>query len=176
MAKSTKHLTRPLGKAMIVGMWVTLLGLLTWFFSDFLDAQYNPNQQVATSIGAGGVAETVLQRNRYGHYVATGAINGAAVRFLVDTGASDVNIPASVAEKLALKRGSAHSASTANGTITVYATRLDKVRLGEIVLHNVRASINPHMRGEDILLGMSFLKDLELVQRGDKLSLRQYGR
>jgi len=161
---------------MIVGMWVALLGLLTWYFGDFLDAQYNPNQQVATSISEGGVAETVLRRNRYGHYVATGEINATAVRFLVDTGASDVNIPANVAEKLALKRGNAHYASTANGTITVYATRLDTVRLGEIVVHDVRASINPHMPGEDILLGMSFLKDLELAQRGDKLSLRQYRR
>ena len=33
---------------------------------------------------------------------------------------------------------------------------------------------NPHMQGDDILLGMSFLKDLELVQRGDTLLLRQY--
>jgi len=159
---------------MIVGMWVALLGVLTWFFADFLEGQYNPNQQVVTRMDAGDVAETVLQRNRYGHYVATGEINETEVRFLVDTGASDVNIPSGVAERLVLRRGTAHYANTANGTITVYATRLDRVRLGNIVLHDVRASINPHMQGEDILLGMSFLKDLELVQRGDKLFLRQY--
>ena len=159
---------------MIVGMWIALLAMLTWFFAGVIEEQYNPNQRVATSVSEGGVAETVLQRNRYGHYVATGEINESAVRFLVDTGASDVNIPAEVAARLALRRGAAQRANTANGTITVYATRLDQVRLGDIVLRDVRASINPHMGGEDVLLGMSFLKDLELVQRGDKLSLRQY--
>ena len=174
MANSPGQLTRPLGKAMIVGMWVAVLGLLTWYFSDFLDSQYNPNDRVATSIRSDGVAETVLQRNRYGHYVATGAINRTSVQFLVDTGASDVNIPSAVAQRLGLRHGNPHRANTANGTITVYATRLDEVRLGKIVVNDVRASINPHMQGEDILLGMSFLKDLELVQRGDKLSLRQY--
>lgn len=173
MSDSAKHTANPFGKAMIIGMWLGLLGLLTWYFSGFLDAQYNPNQQVATRIDAHGAAETVLQRNRFGHYIATGAINANPVRFLVDTGASDVNIPGDVAEALGLARGPAHQARTANGTITVYATRLDSVRLGEIEVSNVRASINPHMQGEDILLGMSFLQDLEMVQRGDTLLLRQ---
>jgi len=159
---------------MIVLMWLALLAMFAVLFDDFLQRQENPNQQVVSRIDSRGLAETRLQRNRYGHYVASGAINGHSVQFLLDTGASDVSVPESVAQRLALARGPAHYASTANGTVRVYATRLDSVRLGEIELRNVRASINPFMDGDDVLLGMSFLKNLELVQRGDTLTLRQY--
>ena len=37
----------------------------------------------------------------------------------------------------------------------------------------MRASINPHMQGEEVLLGMSFLRHLELVQRDRELTVRQ---
>ncbi len=174
MSSDQQQFTRRMGRGMIVVMWVVLITTLTWFFSDFLAGQHNPNQQLVTRSGPGGTAETVLQRNRYGHYVASGAINGQPVRFLLDTGATDVNIPGGVARRLGLESGAARPAQTANGRITVYATRLESVRLGEIELREVRASINPHMDGEDILLGMSFLKNLELVQRGDTLTLRQH--
>ena len=64
-----------------------------------------------------------------GHYIAPGTINGHAVTFLVDTGASDVNIPARVAAAIGLRRGYPSRAHTANGIITVYNTVLDEVRL-----------------------------------------------
>jgi len=71
-----------------------------------------------------------------------------------------------------LKKGAALSALTANGTVEVYATRLDRVSLGNIELANVSASINPAMLGKEILLGMSFLRHLELVQRDGQLKIR----
>jgi aspartyl protease family protein len=96
------------------------------------------------------------------------------VRFLLDTGATDVNIPAAIASRIGLSRGQAQRAMTANGTITVYRTQLDEVRLGNIALPDVRASINPHMPGDTVLLGMSFMRDLEMIQRDNTLTLRQY--
>jgi aspartyl protease family protein len=51
---------------------------------------------------------------------------------------------------------------------------LEKVSIGDISLEGVRASINPNVRDMDILLGMSFLKNLEFTQRGNTLILRQY--
>ena len=62
---------------------------------------------------------------------------------------------------------------TANGVVTAYATRLQRVELGEIALTDVRAHINPGMRGDDVLLGMSFLRQLDLTQRNGTLTLRQ---
>ena len=94
--------------------WIVLLGMMTAFFQGKLNDQSNPNRTVDSSRSDDGRAEVVLQRNRMGHYVANGTINGVSVTFLLDTGAT-----------------------------------------------------------AEVLLGMSFLKHLEMVQRGDTLTLRQ---
>ena len=137
-----------------------------------LEKQYNPNQANITRVGSHGGQEVVLKRGRGGHYVASGMINGNPVVFLVDTGATYVSVPLAVANRIGLKKGPAGLANTANGTVTVFSTRLGTVSLGHIELENVVASINPGMGGEEILLGMSFLGYLEMLQRGDELRLR----
>ncbi len=162
-----------MGKFMLVGMWGMLLILLTLFFQGWLQSGDNPNRGLA-SYDADGLGEVVLERNRSGHYIAPGFINGEPVQFLLDTGATDVNIPAAIASRIGLSRGQAQRAMTANGMITVYRTQLDEVRLGNIALPDVRASINPHMPGDTVLLGMSFMRDLEMIQRDNTLTLRQY--
>jgi aspartyl protease family protein len=162
-----------IGVVMTVLAWLVVLGLLSAFFSGWLEERNNPNQQVRSQMRADGVREVVLRQNRAGHYVANGAINGHSVTFLLDTGATSVSVPANVARRLGLKSGAPLRARTANGTITTYATRLDNVRLGNIQLENVRADINPHMRGEEVLLGMSFLRKLEFTQRNRELTIRQ---
>ena len=165
---------RPLGRGMLIVGWIIGLSLLSLLFGDILDQQRNPNQNLTGTATENGLREVLLQRNRHGHYLATGMINGKAVEFMLDTGASDVSVPQPVAERLGLKRGQPLFYNTANGTITAYHTRLARLELGGIALQDVRASINPHMGGETILLGMSFLKHLEFTQRGDTLLLRQY--
>lgn len=152
---------------MFVLAFALMIGLVAFFFSDFLERRQNPNQSLSSTVD-----EVVLKRNRYGHYVAPGAINGQPVVFLLDTGATRVSIPAGLASRLGLKRGAPGIANTANGQVTVYSTTLDSVSLGGITQQGVRGSINPGMDGEEILLGMTFLKHLELVQRGDTLLLR----
>ncbi len=172
MAGENPH--RRLGIGMTIAMWVVLLGLLTMFFQDWGERQRNPNQNPQMRIGADGVRELVLTRNRAGHYVASGSINGEPVVFMLDTGATDVAIPGPVAKRLRLKQGRAMVYQTANGPVKVYATVLDEVSLGDISLRGVRASINPAMHQQEVLLGMSFLKHLEFTQRGNTLTLRQY--
>jgi len=165
---------RRLGMKMTIAMWVVIMGLLVMFFHSWQEKQHNPNQDLSLDLNADGTRELTLQRNRFGHYVASGSINNTPVVFLLDTGASDVSVPEELAQKIGLKRGRPMIYQTANGTITVYATHLDRVDLGGIVLGQVRASINPNMQGNKVLLGMSFLKHLEFTQRGDTLILRQY--
>ncbi|HID48657.1 MAG TPA: TIGR02281 family clan AA aspartic protease, partial [Chromatiales bacterium] len=87
---------RRLGRNMIWLMWLVLLGLLTLFFGKLLDRQYNPNQDLMQR-QPGEPREVVLLRNKYGHYVASGLINDQPVVFLLDTGASDISIPAAAA-------------------------------------------------------------------------------
>jgi aspartyl protease family protein len=158
---------------MLLVAWAAGLGLLSLLFSDILEQQRNPNTRLETIQRQDGSREVRLQRNRYGHYLARGTINGQPVEFMLDTGASDVSIPDPVARRIGLQRGIAQFYETANGTIKAYLTRLDTLALGDIELQQLRASINPHMDGETILLGMSALKQLEFTQRGDTLIIRQ---
>ncbi len=157
---------------MIIAAWIVVLGLLTFFFSDWLERERNPNRQVLSRIAEDGATEVVLQRNRWGHYVSSGRINGETVEFLVDTGAIDVSVPGSLADRLGLKRGMPTTYQTANGNITGYRTHIERLELGNLVLLDVPASINPAYTEDDILLGMSVLKRLEFTQRGDTLTLR----
>lgn len=170
---ATEHSSQRIGRGMYIAMWLVVLALLTLGFNHWLERERNPNRNPQGSISADGTREVTLQRGRHGHYLATGRINGQSVTFLLDTGASDVSIPGPVASRLGLERGAPRQYRTANGVVTAYMTQLQRVELGPLELTGIRASINPHMDGEEILLGMSFLRELELIQRGDSLTLRQ---
>jgi aspartyl protease family protein len=149
------------------------LGLLIHFFGRWEAKHYNPNRSPESQ--SDHMSHTViLQRNRYHHYVTDGTINQQAVTFLLDTGASDVVIPADIAKQLQLPKGQKKWANTANGIITVYHTQLDTLTIGSITLKQVTASINPSMHGKSILLGMSALKNIAFTQRGDQLTLQQF--
>lgn len=163
--------TSKMGQGMIYIAWLLFLVMLTFGFKDYLDQQNNPNQDVSSEIN-NNFTEVRLKQNRYGHYVTSGQINHKPVTFLLDTGATLISIPEKIANKLKLKKGYPTKSRTANGTITVYSTRIDLVSIGDIKLTNIRASINPHMDGDEILLGMSFMKHLELIQKGKELILR----
>ncbi len=160
--------TQRWGKTMLVLAWCVILGILTWGFQRWLDT---PTQVV---IQEQGMSEVVLKRSRQGHYIASGFINRQPVRFLIDTGASQVSIPAHFAERLNLQPGVPTQAVTANGVITVYSTIADEIALGPIVLTKVRADLNPYLTGEEVLLGMSFIRHLEWIQRDGVLTLRHY--
>ncbi|MGH8436900.1 MAG: retropepsin-like aspartic protease family protein, partial [Pseudomonas sp.] len=111
--------------------------------------------------------------NGQGHFVSSGRINDETVLFLLDTGATDVAVPAKLAKRLGLKRGAPVTLNTANGLSNGYRTHLERLQLGAIVLHDVRALVAPGMEGDEVLLGMSALKQLEFTQRDGTLVLRQ---
>jgi aspartyl protease family protein len=163
-----------IGTSMVVVMWILVLVFLFIFFEDVIDQQINPNQSLNTQYSEAGVREVKLQRNRYGHYVTDGSINGQPVVFMLDTGATGVAVPQHIANNLQLKRGGAIRVQTANGEVTGYSSMLESVAVDGIELKNVRAIINPGDDSDVILLGMSFLKKIEFTQRGDILILRQY--
>jgi aspartyl protease family protein len=161
------------GRGMLVAFWALLLLFLFFFFRAALERITNPNREVRTSISAQGVKEVTLLRNRQGHYLASGTINGYPVTFLLDTGATDVAISGDLARRLDLPHGAAMPSQTAAGTVMARATHLERVALGGIELRDIPASILEEMEGEEVLLGMSFLKQLEFTQRGETLILRQ---
>lgn len=161
-----------LGRIMLVLAWIAGLALATRYFGVWEDRQRNPNQ-APQSIHGDGYVELRLASSRQGHYLLNGQINGQGVTFLLDTGATQVAVPEALAARLALERGAPITLSTANGRATGWRTRLDQLQLGDIRLSGVAALIAPGMDGDEVLLGMSALKQLEFTQRDGTLVLRQ---
>ena len=163
---------RKFGISMLIIAWLMIFILLGLFFKEVLDQQTNPNTQ-PLSQGNQQLVEVVLLPNRQHHYIVSGLVNQQPVTFLLDTGATDVVVPETVARRLGLNKGATQFATTANGTVTVYNTVIDQLGIGDIKLQQLRASINPAMDGEVILLGMSALKQVEFTQSNGTLILRQ---
>lgn len=157
---------------MLVLAWGAGLLLATHFFGNWEDRQHNPNR-TPQSLHGDGFVEVSLASSRQGHYLVDGQIDGQKVTFLLDTGANQVAVPSAVAERLGLVRGAPIVISTANGRATGHRTRLASLRLGDIELRDVAALIAPGMDGDEVLLGMSALKQLEFSQKGGTLVLRQ---
>ncbi|MDI2593447.1 TIGR02281 family clan AA aspartic protease [Pseudomonas sp. N3-W] len=160
------------GRVLMILAWCAGLFLLTRFFGQWEQRQENPNAVVTSQQGAGFV-EVKLLGNAQGHFVASGQINGQPVDFMLDTGATDVSIPAGLAQRLKLEEGFGVTLSTANGLSQGYRTRINSLQLGDIVLHDVRALVAPGLEGNQVLLGMSALNKLEFTQRGGTMLLRQ---
>ena len=152
--------------------WLLILLALSYGFSKWLDWRHNPNRTPLSSED-GSLRSVVLKSNDQHHYVVSGSINSQPVTFMLDTGATHVAIPERIAKRLKLQRGPEEIAMTANGPVIVHATRLDTVGIGNIVLYDVKASILPDFADDEILLGMSALKQLEFSQQGDTLTLKQ---
>jgi aspartyl protease family protein len=160
------------GRVFMVLAWCAALFLATRFFGEWEAHRHNPNGVVSSEQGEGFI-EVKLISNNQGHFVASGQINGQPVDFMLDTGATDVSIPASLAERLKLEEGFGVTLSTANGLSQGYRTRIDRLQVGDIVLRDVRALVAPGLDGSQVLLGMSALNKLEFTQRGGTMLLRQ---
>jgi len=153
--------------------WLLLLGFTVYIFQTWIDKERNPNFVPQTS-NDGDTRQVILKRNRQGHYVTTGYINGSPLEFLLDTGATDISIPEHIANKLGLKKLYPVEIYTANGIAKAYGTKIKSATIGKITLNDLDASINPNVDDDTILLGMNFLKRIEFTQRGDTLILKQY--
>lgn len=111
-----------------------------------------------------------------GMYRVDGSINGFAMKFLVDTGATSIAINRNEARRLGINYkldGRKGMAQTASGLETMYMVTLDRVRIGEIELRNVEASVIDGDYPATALLGNSFLGRLNLNREASVLELRE---
>ena len=161
---------RTIGGWMIILCWVIVLGAGTWTAQRWLNERAMARDGLWVS-NESGQQSLLLKSNRFGQYRVKGSANGQEVLFLVDTGASGVSIPQNIATRLGLQRGKPFQVSTANGVTTVYTTSLNSLSIGPLSRRNVDAHINPSMDGNLALLGMSFLRHYELVQRAGELTI-----
>lgn len=116
--------------------------------------------------------EIVLTAGPGGHFVTGGSINGQAVSFLVDTGATTIAMSQSDAARIGLdlRSGQRGLSNTANGTVPVVMLTLTSVRVGEVEVTNVPAVVMPAQMPH-VLLGNSFLSRFQMRRENDVMRL-----
>ena len=122
-------------------------------------------------------ATVVMTPDKNGHFVSSGSINGASVRFLVDTGATMVSMSVEDARRAGVNylAGERGYSQTANGVTSVYKVKLGQVTLGDITLRDIDGVVHENGALPVVLLGMSFLGKLEMRREGNSLTLtRRY--
>jgi aspartyl protease family protein len=130
-------------------------------------------QHFESAAQTGSRQSVTLPADSRGHFVADGKVNGTHMRFLVDTGATLVALPASEAARLGIdyRKGQRGMSQTANGPAAVYRVMLDSVTLGDITILNVEGLVHEGAGLEFALLGMSFLNRTEMRREGQALTL-----
>jgi aspartyl protease family protein len=118
-----------------------------------------------------------VQRDAVGHFRVDGRVDGRALDFVVDTGASVVALTADDAAQLGIHPAASDytvQLRTANGTVRAAATTLGMVEIGDIMVHDVAAVVLPDGALSENLLGMSFLSRLRHFDYSDgKMVLEQ---
>jgi len=153
--------------------WILALTIAVFIFQEVLDYQWNPNSAPKSHLSNTGKAQVILKQNKQGHYIVTGTINETPAVFLLDTGATQVSIPAHLADSFDLETYGQYPVQTANGTVMVQRTKITSLSIGNMYLYDVAAHINPGMQSNEILLGMSALKKVEFRQSGKELTLTE---
>lgn len=128
--------------------------------------------QIGAARAPAAAREIVMTASSGGHFTPAGAINGQAVRFVVDTGATLVSMGKDEALRLNLDLSGARNgvSQTANGPVVVQIVVLDRVRVGEVEISNVGAVVMPQPL-PFVLLGNSFLSRFQMRRDNDVMRL-----
>lgn len=122
------------------------------------------------------VGKAIIDMTPHGQFLTVGSINTLPVTFLVDTGATSIAMGTATAKRLGIdfrvtgEKGISH---TAGGAVRSWVVRLKKVKVGEITLSNVRASVLEAYNNDKVLLGMSFLHRVNMREEGGIMYLEQ---
>lgn len=132
--------------------------------------------QQAVSVGGDATASPMisLTADPAGHFRTVGTINGVPTRFLVDTGATLISLGKSdaIRANVDFEKGTPAMSMTANGPVRVWRVKLNSVRVGDVILNQVDASV--HERDLPVaLLGMSFLNRMEMKRDGTTMTLKK---
>lgn len=168
MPQSTKFnsTTKKLGMAMLIISW--FIGIvLIWILSHKLFFSTKP--QKITKLGDQTTIK--LHKNYDGHYNIIALINNYKIKFLIDTGASQVSISENLANKLKLPLLNKIYVSTASGEAVAYKTVIDSFVIGQIKFSNIHATIMPNLPEDFALLGMNILRHFDIIQKEDTLTL-----
>ncbi|MES2940823.1 MAG: TIGR02281 family clan AA aspartic protease [Pseudomonadota bacterium] len=128
--------------------------------------------QVGTAPGRG--SRIVLTVGSGGHFTTQGAINGQAVNFMVDTGATTIGMSAADAQRVGLnyRAGRPVYMNTANGTAPAWLVKLNSVKVGDVEVYDVDAVVSPQPMPY-VLLGNSFLGRFQMKRDNDQMVLEK---
>ena len=154
-------------------IWALIFAMviIAYGFRDVLREQLWPASMVQVD-----AHEIDLVRARDGHFHATLEVNGAPIRFMIDTGASDVVLSRRDAERAGFDPAALDyvgRATTANGTVPIAPVTLGEVKFGNVTDTGVPASVNAGQLDVS-LLGMSYLDRFSGIEiAGDRMRLRR---
>jgi aspartyl protease family protein len=147
-----------------LAIWITLSAVIYLYF----DARQKPTIAIADAKLVSG--EIIIPRSVDSHYYVRGAINGHSVDFMVDTGASMVSISPGIARSANLPGGIPANFVTANGTVIGRIVPGQTIEAGGIVVEGLTIGVG--ISGDIGLLGQNFLRQIDVLQSGDKMVLR----
>jgi aspartyl protease family protein len=132
---------------------------------------------ISVGAGAGSSARgnrITLTAGSGGHFLTPGTINGKAVQFMVDTGATSVAMSAMEAERAGIryKNGTPVRMGTANGVTQGYRLQLDSVRVGDVEVFGIEAVVIPQPMPY-VLLGNSFLNRFQMKRENELMTLEK---
>jgi aspartyl protease family protein len=143
-------------------------------FASTITAGLIPSRpQSSTAVDGGNIV--TIGKSDNGHFEVDTDVNGQAVSFLIDTGATSVVLTANDAASIGLDMSALSftiATSTANGTAMAAPTRIDEITIGTIVRRNLRALVAKEGALDQSLLGMEFLNSLSsFTIKQDELQL-----
>ncbi len=154
IVQNRENVSRLLQQAMVWGF--IFLGVVAGY-GLWNDVQRQTSRDQMVQVGAGQIA---VPRQPDGHYYLTLHLNDTPVRFVVDTGATDMVLTREDARRAGIDPDTLSYlgvARTANGAVRTADVRIARVRLGGVTDANVRAVVNDgRMPGS--LLGMGYLQ------------------
>ena len=161
-----------------VAIWMAIAAVLAIGFS-FRDELQDIGSRLRAELVPGtpivSNGEVVITASEGGHFYVYGNADGNAVRFLIDTGASEIVLSPADAARIGVDTRSLTfdlPSQTANGVGFGAATTLESLAVGPIRLADVKVVVNQADMGSS-LLGMTFLRSLRSFEfRGDRLFLR----
>jgi aspartyl protease family protein len=131
------------------------------------------SQRAVGGFGTPKQASVAITQDSYGQYRVGGSINGRPAQFIVDTGASVVVMSGAHARALGLayEQGGTGSIQTAQGTIPAFLVNVDSVAVAGMESHGVQTAVIEGTFPADVLLGMSFLRDVVIESKDGVLTL-----
>ena len=170
LVASRRHWSKLVRDFAIWGLIFAMV-VIAYGFRDTLRRELFPASM--TTLEGGSIA---LGRAADGHFQVDLFVNEHPVRFLVDTGATDVVLSRRDAAAAGIDPETlsfSQMAMTANGRVATAPVRIARLRLGELVDENFPASVNAGALDVS-LLGMRYLSRFSRIEiAGDRMILHQ---